>query len=101
VRGVANTPEAIREQQRGKHWDMVRPVSHVSNCVSIAGPCVFTLHIHLSARSFLATSPLFGTNPSLHTSAAEPLHQHSHIFLRRSVCLPWLDIGPWRALTIL
>ena len=24
VRGVANTPEAIREGQRGKHWDTVR-----------------------------------------------------------------------------
>ncbi len=24
VRGVANTPEAIREAQRGKHWDTVR-----------------------------------------------------------------------------
>ena len=23
VRGVANTPEAIRETQRGKHWDTV------------------------------------------------------------------------------
>lgn len=25
VRGVANTPEAIREQQKGKSWDQVRP----------------------------------------------------------------------------
>lgn len=29
VRGVANTPEAIREQQKGKTWDQVRPTSHV------------------------------------------------------------------------
>ncbi len=25
VRGVANTPEAIREQQKGKSWDQVCP----------------------------------------------------------------------------
>ncbi|EIE18163.1 DnaJ-domain-containing protein [Coccomyxa subellipsoidea C-169] len=31
VRGVANTPEAIREAQRGKHWDTVRCLALVTD----------------------------------------------------------------------
>ncbi len=31
VRGVANTPEAIREQQKGKSWDQV--CVHLADCM--------------------------------------------------------------------
>ena len=36
VRGVANTPEAIREQHKGKSWDQVtfKSCSHEQKCAS-------------------------------------------------------------------
>lgn len=33
VRGVVNTPEAIREQQKGKSWDQVQSYRLVRNTI--------------------------------------------------------------------
>lgn len=75
VRGVANTPEAIRETQRGKQWDTVSIIM-----VSIAAQQAQRMH---TKHNFLCQSHLHGMVSSscpLPELSAAAVSIHKRIF---------------------
>jgi hypothetical protein len=70
VRGVANTPEAIREQQRGKHWDMVGYLCLLYNAMKICTDCQAAHRAQHTASQYTLAAPSVRESAAGHAAVA-------------------------------